>query len=263
MTETWSAGDGYESYVGRWSRQVARRFVPWFAAGGDQRWLDLGCGTGALTTAILAGADPAAVVGIDPSAGFLDHARAHVGDARASFRRGDALAVPADADEFDVAVSGLVLNFVPDAGRALAEMRRVTRPGGLLGAYLWDYGRGMELIRRLWEVAGERDPVVRDLDEARRFPLCHPDALRRLFDDGGLHDISLDPIDVPTVFRDFDDYWTPFLGGQGPAPGYVASLSEAHRADLRRRLRERLPIRCDGSIALTARAWAVRGRVPH
>ena len=263
MADTWSAGEGYEPYIGRWSRQVARRFVPWLDAPEHQRWIDVGCGTGALTAAVLTGADPVGVVGIDPSAGFLEYARAHLDDARADFRHGDALAIPADDDEFDVAVSGLVLNFVPNPATALAEMRRVTRPGGLVGVYLWDYGGGMELIHRFWKVAVESDPAARHLDEADRFGLCRQDALRALFADGGLDAVRLDAIDVPTVFRDFDDYWTPFLGGQGPAPTYVASLSEGHRAALRERLRDRLTAEPDGSIALTARAWAARGTVPN
>jgi SAM-dependent methyltransferase len=262
VTDTWAAGDGYEPYIGRWSRSVARRFVPWLGAPEGQRWLDVGCGTGALTAAVLAGARPATIVGIDPSPGFLAYAAEATIDPRVTFRQGDALAIPANEDQFAVAVSGLVLNFVPDPTRALAEMRRVTRPGGLLGVYLWDYGGGMQLIHRFWEVAAECDPGARDLDEARRFPLCRRDALQALFEDGGLERVVTDAIEIPTTFRDFDDYWTPFLGGQGPAPTYVASLPEADRDGLREALRQRLPARADGSIELTARAWAARGTVP-
>ena len=259
MSDTWAAGGGYEPYIGRWSRLVAQQFVPWLRAETNATWLDVGCGTGALTTVILDEADPAAVLGIDPSPGFLEYARARVDDARAVFRPGDAATIPADDDEFDVAVSGLVLNFVPDPAAALQEIRRVTRPGGRIGVYLWDYGDGMQLLRLFWDAALERDPSAPG--EAQRFPLCRPEALHALFQDGGLADVTVEAIDVPTVFRDFDDYWTPFLGGQGPGPTYVASLNDADRADLRERLRERLTTEPDGSIALTARAWAARGSV--
>jgi SAM-dependent methyltransferase len=166
------------------------------------------------------------------------------------------------AAQSDVLVSGLVLNSVPDTGRGLAEMRRVVVPGGTIAAYVWDYAGKMELMRHFWDAAVALDTNVRDLDEGVRFPLCCPDALETAFRDAGLVQIALVPIDVPTRFRDFDDYWSPFLGGQGPAPSYAMSLGEDARIRLREHLRARLRAEADGSIALVARAWAVRGRVP-
>ena len=138
-------------------------------------------------------------------------------------------------------------------------MARVARPDGRVAAYVWDYTGGMELIRRFWDAAAALDPAAADLDEGRRFPLCQPEPLAGLFRDAGLAEVAVRPIQVPTVFRDFDDYWTPFLGGQGPAPGYVLSLDGAGRAALREELATRLPAAADGSIALAARAWAVAG----
>lgn len=159
------------------------------------------------------------------------------------------------------AVSGLVLNFVPDAPRAAAEMVRVVRPGGLVGVYLWDYGEGgMEAIRAFWDAATALDPQARTLDEAVRFPLCTRTALRALLVGAGLADVETEEIRVPTPFPDFDDYWTPFLGGQGPAPTYLAGLPEHRRAALRERLKAALPRAADGSVPLHARAWAARGR---
>jgi trans-aconitate methyltransferase len=261
IPSSWSGADRYESYVGRWSRPVGRRFLAWLAAAPDQRWIDVGCGTGALTETIVGDAEPAEVVGIDPSPDFLAAAAPRVTDPRASFRQGSAQSLPLDDASAEVLVSGLVLNFVPDPPAAMAEMRRVAVPGGIVAAYVWDYAGGMQLMQRFWTAAGELDPAARSLDEGLRFSLCRPDALRQLFGDAGLTDVAVEGIVVPTVFADFDDYWSPFLGGTGPAPAYAVSLPEAERAALRETLRGRLPVESDGSIHLTARAWAVRGRV--
>jgi SAM-dependent methyltransferase len=263
VPDVWSAGAGYEPYIGRWSRAVAREFVPWVEAAPGARWLDVGSGTGALAGTVLALAEPASVVGVEPSAGFREYAVAQVTDERAEFRAGEAAAIPAGDGEFDVTVSGLVLNFVPDPTAALAEMCRVTAPGGRIAIYLWDYGGGMQLIRRFWDVAGELDPAARRLDEALRFGLCRPGPMRALLEGAGLADVRVEGIEIPTVFTDFDDYWTPFLGGQGPAPAYLATLPDGARAAVAEALRERLPTGPDGSIALTARAWAARGTRPH
>jgi SAM-dependent methyltransferase len=219
--EVWAAGDAYEPYVGRWSRLVAREFVAWLGVAGGAAWLDVGCGTGALSQTVLEAADPAAVVGVDPSLGFLAHARARLGG-RVRLAVADARRLPLADARIDAAVSGLVLNFVPDPAAAVAEMARVTRPGGRVAAYVWDYAGRMELIRRLWEVAAALDAAAAELDEGRRFRLCRPEPLARLLRDAGLIEVAGRPIEVPTSFRDFDDYWTPFLGGQGPAPSYLA-----------------------------------------
>ena len=256
--ETWAAGDAYEPYIGRWSRLVAREFVAWLGVAGGAAWLDVGCGTGALSQTVLEAADPAAVVGVDPSLGFLAHARARLaGPARLVVA--DARRLPLADARVDAAVSGLVLNFVPDPAGAVAEMARVTRAGCRVAAYVWDYGGRMELIRRFWDAAAALDPAAATLDEGRRFGLCRPEPLAGLFRDAGLVEVAGRPIEVPTRFRDFDDYWTPFLGGQGPAPGYAMALDEGRRAALREELRARLPVAGDGSIPLVARAWAARG----
>ena len=152
-----------------------------------------------------------------------------------------------------------MLNFVPEPSAAVAEMARVARPGATVALYVWDYAGRMELMRHFWDVAGELDPRAVELDEGRRSPVCRPEPLAHLLRQAGLGDVAGRAIDVPTVFRDFDDYWTPFLGGQAPAPRYCMSLDEDARQVMRERLRARLPVRPDGSIALVARAWAVRG----
>jgi SAM-dependent methyltransferase len=258
----WSAGDAYERYVGRWSRLVAREFLDWLDCPSDARWLDVGCGTGNLTAAITSQCSPREVVGVDPSDGFLSHARSQVHDPRVQFKQGSAQDLPLGDGEFDVAIAGLVLNFVPDPSMGVGEMRRVVRPGGTVAAYVWDYAHGMEMMRRFWDAAASLDTVAAAMDESLRFAICQPEPLEALFREAGLQDVEVRAIDVPTVFRDFDDYWTPFLGTFAPAPAYVMSLDADRREALRQRLQETLPTEPDGSIRLTARAWALRGTRP-
>lgn len=259
--DVWGHGEGYEHYVGRWSRRVAEVFLDWIAVPQERDWLDVGCGTGALSGQVLASRAPRSILGIDSAQGFIDHASAHVTDPRAAFRVGDAQSLPVGDGEFDAVVSGLVLNFVPDQQKAVSEFRRAVRPGGKVAVYVWDYAGQMQLMRRFWDAAAELDPAARELDEGLRFPVCQPEPLRALFEEAGLGAVETRPIDVPTVFEDFEDYWTPFLSGQGPAPGYCVSLPEAERKALRQRLRAMLSAQADGRIPLMARAWAVQGVV--
>jgi SAM-dependent methyltransferase len=255
----WAVGDAYEAYVGRWSREVAGRFVRWLDVPAGRRWLDVGCGTGALTGRALAQAGPEHVIGVDPSAGFLATARTRVVDPRASFLRGSAEALPLRGRSVHAVVSGLALNFVPDPAKAAAEFARVVAPGGVVAAYVWDYAEGMVMMRYLWDAAITVDSAAADLDEGRRFPLCGSAALAQLWTDAGLDHVRVQAIEIPTVFTDFDDYWNPFLGGQGAAPAYVMSLPEDHRRALRDVLRTSLPTEVDGRVRLTAKAWAVCG----
>jgi SAM-dependent methyltransferase len=258
-SEVWDNAERLERYVGRWSRLVARELVAWLDVPAGARWLDVGCGSGALTEAVLAHAEPGAVEGVDTSEAFVAYAAGRVTDPRASFSVADAQALDRPDASFDVVASSLVLNFLPDQTRGVAEMRRVVRPGGLVAGYVWDYAGEMQLMRRFWDAAAELDPRAAELDEGRRMAGCNPADLAALFSAVRLDDVEVRAIDVPTVFSDFDDYWTPFEGGQGPAPGYCASLPDERRAALRERLRQMLPARPDGSISLIARAWAVRG----
>ena len=250
MNDIWAAGDAYEPYVGRWSRLVAAAFLDWLDVPAGRRWVELGCGTGALTQGIVSRGEPADVLAIDPSEGFIGWARSRVDDPRVTFTVGDVSDLGSGAD---VVVSGLVLNFLPDPAAAVSAMRAA---GSLVAAYVWDYAGRMELMRYFWDAAAELDPSAAALDEGIRFPVCEPEALQGIWHDAGLVDVTCRAIDVPTVFEDFEDYWRPFLGGQGPAPGYAMSLEEDRRGQLRDLIRSRLP---DGAIALNARAWAIRG----
>jgi SAM-dependent methyltransferase len=255
----WVTGDAYEAYMGRWSRPLARAFVEWLHPQSSAYWLEVGCGTGALTSTICGLCEPASIIACDPSEPFIAYARTNLSDARASFVVAGAEALPRREGGFDAAVSGLVLNFLPDPGEAVASIRERLRPGGTLAAYVWDYAEGVEFLRSFWDEAVASDPRAVALDEGRRFPLCGTTPLASLFRAGGLGQVETEALEIPTDFATFDDYWTPFLRGTGPAPSYVASLDPLSHELLRERLRRRLRGGSDGRIELRARAWAVRG----
>ena len=260
VCDTWEQGNPYEQYIGRWSRRVAPLFLSWLDLPAGKTWVDLGFGTGALSAAILDQCSPASLVGIEPSEGFLQLAVQNLGS-RARLLPGSASKMPLTDRACDVVVSGLVLNFITDLPSALAEMIRVASPGGTIAAYVWDYEEKMEVIRHFWDAAVSLDPAAAALHEAARFPMCHPAALRTAFESAGLADVDTTPLDVAAQFADFEDYWRPFLGGQGPAPAYVASLSDTQRAALKAALQARLPGSREGMV-LNARAWAIRGTTP-
>lgn len=260
--DNWGEGSAYESYMGRWSTRLAERFVAWLAVPEGRRWLDVGCGTGALSAAILDSRRPSAVVGVEPADGFRAAAAARLPDPRFSVLPGDAADLSHAAPPFDAVVSGLVLNFVPDATEAARAMFEATSAGGLTAACVWDYAAGMEFIGLLWGAAKSLDGAVGELDEGERFPICAPGPLRNLFTEAGFVDVETDRITIATVFRDFEDLWVPFTLGQGSAPGYVASLSDVEREQLRHAMMDRADTASDGSIALEASAWAVRGTRP-
>lgn len=262
MNETpdrWNAGDAYEHFMGRWSRQVAKEFINWLTPPASWSWLEVGCGTGALTKAICLYADPASVVACDPSPRFVSFARHSLAHPAVTFLVVGADELPHPEEGFDAVVSGLVLNFIPDPAEAVRSMSSRLRPGGMLAAYVWDYAEGMQFLRIFWEAALELDSRAANLDERQRFPICHPDVLVDLLERAGLVSVASRALEIATPFHDFDSFWAPFLGGTGPAPSYVASLHPATREQLRLRLRQRLASTADGPVQLTARAWAVRG----
>lgn len=260
--DIWASSEAYERYVGRWSRLVAGEFLDWLGVAPGSAWLDVGCGTGALCQTILQVTAPRQVKSIDRSLAFITHAQAQVQDARASFQVADAQALPHATASYDTAVAALVLNHLPHPERAVSEMTRVVKAGGLIAAYVWDYAGQMQCLRHFWNAAVALDPAASELDQCRRYPLCQPKPLTALFQSMGLRNVQVRAIDIATHFDDFEDYWSPFLAGQGPAPAYVMSLSEERRTLLRERIRAGLPFALDGSIPLVARAWAVRGVRP-
>lgn len=260
--DAWQAGESYEMYMGRWSRPIAALFLDWLDLPDGLDWLDVGSGTGALSSAIVGRCRPKSLIGIDPSDGFVAKARENVTDPSAGFRVGDAQALPVETATRDAAVSALAVNFVPDKVKALGEMKRVTRPGGTVAFYVWDYpGGGVEFMRAFWNAAAALDPAAGDLTEDKRFPFCTPDGLLDLARNAGLGPVECKALESPSVFRDFDDYWRPFTLGAGPAPGYCVSLDPDARERLRIKLSDSLPRGTDGSITLNTRAWGVKVRI--
>jgi trans-aconitate methyltransferase len=262
ITDRWGEADPYERYVGRWSRRIAAEFVRWLALDAKGAWADVGCGTGALTEAVLRGCNPRSIHAIDKASGFVQEAGRRITDPRVRFEVADATALPMPSAACDAAVSALVLNFIGKPPAMVAEMARVTKPGGCVAAYVWDYAGGMQMMRYFWDAALATSPGASGADEAERFPICAPEPLRGLWADAGLQAVEVRSIEIPTVFADFDDYWQPFLGRQGAAPTWLAALDPQRQEAIRAALDRDLPRQPDGSIHLTATAWAVKGTLP-
>lgn len=244
--------------MGRWSRLVARRFVEGLDPQPDQRWLDVGCGTGALTDTVLDLARPSRMVGVDTSADFIQMAGQRLGD-RAELHVAGGDDLPFDDGEFDFVVSGLALNFMPDPPRALSEWRRLIGQGGVVSVYVWDYAGRMGFLRAFWDVARSLDPGSHRFDQAERFAICRPDALQSAFEEAGFSDVGTGSVEIETRFVDFDDFWTPFLNGIGPAGTYVGSLDDRQRERLRSSLMATISTGDDGAFEFPARAWTAAG----
>jgi ubiquinone/menaquinone biosynthesis C-methylase UbiE len=246
----------YEGFMGRWSRMLAEQFVAFASIADARRVLDVGSGTGSLTRAILAAAPNADVVGIDPSPAFVEHAASQIAG-RAHFAVGDAQALPFADGEFDACCALLVLNFIADRAKALSEMRRVAKPGGVLAAAVWDHAAGMNMLRIFWEAADAVDPDRRLVEEPQ--PMLDRDGLIDLWASTGLRDITSGSLTFDMAFTGFADYWEPFGLGQGPAGLYLSGTSSRVRVAIEDELRQRLLAgRPDGPFTLSARAWVVR-----
>ena len=256
-----SAGDAYERFMGRWSRELAPLLVTFAGIGDGNAVLDVGSGTGALTAAVAAVAPSGRIIGIDPAAGYVAFAQARHPAAQVRFEVGDARKLQFADGSFDRTLSLLVFNFIPDPATALDEMIRVTRHGGTVTAAVWDYRQGMEMLRVFWDAVVALNPDM-DLRDERHMPFCRSGELAALWRASGLENVFDEALTIAMRFPSFDDYWSPFLEGQGPAGAYVATLPATDRERLRLELHRRLTGAADRPVVLSARAWAVRGVVP-
>ena len=255
--------EAYERFMGRWSRLLAPFLVDFAGLRDTGRVLDVGSGTGALAFSIARLRTHCQVVGIDPSKEYVDYAdsRNPFPD-RARFEVGDAQQLRFADAAFDSSLSLLVFNFIPDSGKALREVSRVTRPGGCISAAVWDYGAGMRMLRVFWDAAVAVDPTAGKSDELH-MPLCRAGELGQLWKQGGLERVVERPLDITMRFESFKDFWEPFLLGQGPAGAYLRTADGTRRQALSGEVKHRLALKSeDAPFSLSARAWAVRGNVP-
>ena len=244
--------------MGKWSQLVGAAFLEWLAPAPGLRWLDVGCGNGAFTEMIVERCAPASVQGIDPSEGQLAFARTRPAARLAQFRHGDAMALPLPNATFDVAVMPLVIFFVPDPARGVAEMARVIDEHGTIAAYSWDMlggGFPYDALHAEMRALGVAVPSPPSPEASRL------DALHRLWSDAGLVDVETRQITVQRAFADEDDYWTTVRGGPSVGRGLAAMTSD-QLALLKTRMRTRLPADSAGRITCSAKANAVRGRRP-
>jgi SAM-dependent methyltransferase len=257
-----STGSAYEQYMGRWSRVLAPAYIAFAGLSDHQQVLDVGTGTGAVASTLATMTASSEIVGVDPSAAFIRYASQNARSSRVRFEAGDAQSLQYGDAAFDHTMALLVMNFIPDHDKAIGEMRRVTRPGGVVSACVWDYDAGMESLRFFWDEAVALEPAAAARDE-RNMKLSREGQLGALWRKAGLTDVREKALVIDQAFSSFGDYWAPFLTGTGPGGAYVASLDADGRARLEARLRKRLlGNRVDGAFTLKARAWCVRGEVP-
>jgi SAM-dependent methyltransferase len=262
MSMNWTGAEAYEQLMGRWSRKLSPELIDFAGVEAGDRVLDVGCGTGSLCRALLECRPGVEVTGVDPARSYIEAARQQISSEKATFEEAGAQSLPFDNGYFDKSLALLVINFVPDAGRVALEMLRVTRPGGVVSAAVWDYGEGMQMFRALWDAAVGLDPSAESKDD-RNMPYCRPGELCDLWSDSGFEHVREVALTIEMPFRTFDDYWGPFLSGAGPTASYLNGLSK----DLQLRLRDQLVQelgrgRMDRPFTMPARAWAVRGEVP-
>jgi SAM-dependent methyltransferase len=259
INDEWNAGDPYEYFMGRWSSLMASKFLKWLNVPSNKKWLDVGCGTGALSEAIEQNCKPKNLTCVDPSESFIEKVKQRI-SITGDFRVSSVENLPFENKSFEIIVSGLALNFFPNLDSALSELKRVSKQHGVIAAYVWDYSDRMDFLRLFWDAAYHIDLKSRELDEGLRFPICDSENLINLFESANLMEVESAKLDIDTDFKNFDDYWNPFLGGQGPAPSYLASLNSELQKVLKNNIKERIRFEFDGSFKLLGRAIAIKGK---
>jgi ubiquinone/menaquinone biosynthesis C-methylase UbiE len=257
---SWNNSELYNEFMGKWSSIVAKEFINWLIRENNfeqKKWLDVGCGTGALSFEILKKTKPLSVVGIDPSKEYLPKKTQFE---NSTFLVGSAENHQFRNSEFDIIVSALALNFMTNKENSIRKILKILKPGGTFALYVWDYAEKMEFLRYFWNAVVQENPESVKFDEAQLFPICNRDKLKKLFIDCGIKEIFENDIVIETKFDNFDQYWNSFLGGQGPAGQYILSIEEKRRNDIKSYLKESIPISKDGSINLIARAFAIKGK---
>ena len=255
---------GYEQLMGRWSRRLAPKFIEFAALQEGEKVLDVGCGTGSLTFELSKSKGLTEIVAIDFSPVFVAEAMRRNTDPRITIRQADACVLPFGNASFDRALALLVLHFVPDTGKAVAEMRRVVRPGGVVAAAVWDHLGGMPGMRMMVDTVAALSESGRQLRNRYCFqPMMQPGEMKRTFLEQGLAKVEESELMIRMDYQNFDDYWAPIAGGEGPLGRYIATLGETERESTNKAVREAYEAgRPDGPRSFANVAWAVRAVVP-
>jgi SAM-dependent methyltransferase len=256
--ENWDNIQGYEMYVGRWSRALSLDFVHWLNACAALKWMEIGCGTGALTQAIAETYDPSSLLALDKSEAYLTKARENGKLSKVSFLRVDLDSFLPEG-EFDNITSGLVLNFLPHTEKTLRSLMSNLRNGGQLSAFVWDYGGHYQPMRHFWDAAKEVSAVAKDFDTGIKFEICRKEKLISLFESLGLTHVEFTNLERIAMFQNFDDYWLPIASAQGSVTEFISILTEKEKDNLKETIRRRLPIALNGEIKLIINALAVKG----
>lgn len=259
----WTDAKAYDRFMGRWSSVAGRKFVEWLCVPRDLRWLDVGCGTGAFCQTILDACNPGELVGVDSSEAQLVEARSRFKGRPATFMACDALSLPFEDAAFDLAVSGLVFNFVSEPVRMVREMKRVVKPRGWVAAYVWDFGGGGSISQHILSALEACSPShAQAAANLQRAEATGIEALTRVFAEAGLDSVQAKQIEIKVRFESFDDYWSANTGFASPPARQIAALAPDVRRNIELQVRETLPSDPDGAIEYTARANAVRGKAP-
>jgi ubiquinone/menaquinone biosynthesis C-methylase UbiE len=259
------SGAGYDRLMGRWSRKLARPFLDFAGVGSGERILDVGCGTGSLTFTLPEAAEVSEIAAIDYSPVFVEEARRRNTDPRITILQGDATAIPFPDSRFDRALALLVLHFVPEADKAIAEMRRVVRPGGVVASAVWDHLGGMSNMRMVLDTLAAQDEEARGVRSRYCFqPMMRPDEMRRSFEAQGLAEVQQTSLLIRMEYENFADFWEPIAAGEGPLGQFVAGLDPARRAQADEAVMAAYEAgQPDGPRSFAAVAWACRGVVPN
>jgi len=264
-TDLWTDGVLYENYTGRWSRLIADKFIDWLEVkhAHFNSCIDMGCGTGALSEALLANGVCTSLTCLDRSPDYLSFVKQRILSSGVEFVTDDVQNTSLATGAYSLVVSGLVVNFVDSPEKMLREMRRLGRSGGVLGLYIWDFADGMEPIRKFWDAAHKcKAPGVNEFDAGIRFPICQRDNLLQSVIEAGWLKPKVAPIEIDARFKNFNDYWIPFLSGQGTGPAFAVSLTDEMREEVRKTLMSLVTDSPDEPFTLRARAWAVKGIAP-
>jgi len=261
-TDLWTDGVLYENYTGRWSRLIADKFIDWLEVKQVrvERCVDMGCGTGALSEALLANGVCTSLTCLDRSPAYLSFAKKRLQSSGVEFVTDDVQNTSLPTGAYSLVVSGLVANFVDSPKKMLSEMCRLGRLDGVLGLYIWDFADGMEPIRKFWDAAHKCEAHnVGEFDAGIRFPICQRDNLLHHVKEAGWLEPKVAPIEIDAQFKNFDDYWVPFLSGQGTGPAFAVSLSDETREKVRKTLMSLVTDSPDEPFTLRTRAWAAKG----